>query len=248
MKSNDIDAFNRQPHLIYVIDEFASFVSGIGDKSMAELLPYYLSQLLRRGRHAKIHLVMAAQDPVMKHMKCDIGNATARLAFTCAKPHYSVTILGEGGAEKLSGNGEMYFKSPKHTGLQYIKGAFISPGEINTVCDHIRAKYNEVKWDDSYKFNVDVSLFQETTDIIDEPLASVAATMQNTDDKFLAEILMWTLGRETVSANAIHQAFKCGQRKAGRFIERLQRLGVVDEAKEKNPRNVLPATFECLLC
>ena len=245
MKSKDIEAFNRQPHLIYVIDEFVSFISGIGDRTMAELLPYYLSQLLRRGRHAKIHLVMAAQDPVMKYMKCDIGNATARLAFTCAKPHYSVTILGEGGAEKLSGNGEMYFKSPKHTGLQYIKGAFISPDEINAVCDHIRAKYNEAKWDDSYKFNVDLSAFQYTT-LIDEPLATVAATMQDADDKLLAEILMWTFGRRTVSANAIHQAFVCGQRKAGRFLEVLQKFGVVDEAKEKNPRNVLPTCFECL--
>lgn len=246
-KNEDIETFNKLPFIVCVLDEFVSFVSGIGDKQMACLLPDIISGLLRRGRHSKIHLVLAAQDPVIKDMKCDLGNATARLAFTCAKPHYSVTILGEGGAEKLSGNGEMYFKSPKHQGLQYIKGAYITPDEIRMVCDHIRTRYDEAKWDDSYKFVVDIEALRQAAVVADIPVVTGAATTQDIDDKILAKIIKWTIERNTVSANAIDQAFKnIGARKASRIIDRLYKLGIAGEANGKLGRKVLPVCIEDL--
>ncbi|MCL1995097.1 MAG: FtsK/SpoIIIE domain-containing protein [Defluviitaleaceae bacterium] len=251
LKNDDIEAFNRLPHIIYVLDEFVSFVLGIGDKMMSGLLPDTISQLLRRGRHAKMHVVLTAQDPLIKDMKTDVSNATARLAFTCAKPHYSVTILGEGGAEKLFGNGEMYFKSPKHSGLQYVKGAYVTPDEIGMVSEYICAKYIEAKWDDSCKFNIDIEALREVIlaeAIADDSLADISvAADRKTEDKLFAKIIMWTLGRETVSGNAINQAFNnIGQRKARRLLERLYTWGIAGDANIKQGREVLTVCIEDL--
>lgn len=237
------------PIIVCVFDEFHALVSGIGNRQQSDELHEMLSGLLRRGRHVKLHMALAAQDPKEKDMKCAIGTITARLAFTCAKPHYSVNILGEGGAEKLSGEGEMYFASPKHTGLQYIKGAYIAPEEIDEVCDHIRTKYKEVEWDDSYKFKIDADILHRNAEgIYDGLVVSPVAASLNTDDRLFAKIITWTLGCKTISAQQITSTFTVGMGwpKANGFVERLHTLAIVGALQGRQPRSVIPTCIEDL--
>ena len=249
LKEDNPDVFKLQPIIVCFIDECVSFVVGVGKKK-SQNLAAVISLILRLGRHTKIYLVLATQNPALDEMKCDLSPITSRIAFTCAKPKDSVTILGEGGAEKLSGNGDMYFKSQKHSGLQYMKGADIRPNEVEKVCNHIRAKYETASWDNRYKFNINVaSLKMSEEDTIYAPIINSVATALDNNDKIFAKIIMWTLNQKTVSGNAIHQAFKnfgIGQRKASEFLERLYKFGIVDEARVKNPRSVIPTTFESL--
>ena len=64
--------FNRLPRLVLVIDEFPALFMGAG-KNMSKEFTNILSSLLQRGRHAKIHLVLAAQNPTFHNMKIDLG-------------------------------------------------------------------------------------------------------------------------------------------------------------------------------
>ena len=249
LKEDNPEEFKLQPVIVCFIDECVSFVVGAGRQKSLTLADI-ISLLLRMGRHAGIYLVLATQNPAIEEMKCDLRPITSRISFTCAKPIDSVTILGEGGAEKLSGNGEMYFKS-QHSELMYLKGALVTPDEIDAVCNHVRAKYEEAEWNDQYKFTIDAASLQpdeEGTNYV-PGINSMTATLDN-DDKIFAKIIMWALGRETVSGNAIHQAFKAfsiGQRKAGELLERLHKFGIVDEAQViRGSRKVLPTTFESL--
>lgn len=249
IKKENSEIFQRLPYIVCVWDESKSFISGIGSKRMAQQLPEIISNLMRLGRNAKIHMVLIAQDPLIKEMKCEIGNATARLAFTCANPNYSVTILGKGGAEKLSGNGEMYFKSPQHPGLQYIKGAFISTCEIEEVCNVICAEYEKTEWDKRFKFTVDtrnLSLTEENT--INLLPANLVITQQDNDDKLFAEIIMWALGCKTISAQQITSTFttRMGWPKANGFVEKLQAFGIVGSLLGRQPRAVIPTCIEDL--
>lgn len=247
LKIESPEEYNRKPILVCFIDECVSFVTGVG-KQNTQTLADIISSLLRMGRHAKIFLVLATQNSTISEMKCDLNPLTSRIAFTCSSPIHSVTILGEAGADKLSGNGELYFKSQKHAGLMYIKGAFIAPDEIEKVCSHVRVKYEETEWDDSYKFTIDPASLQpdeeDTGDVIIPN--SVTTTQQDVDDKLFAKIIVWSLERETVSANAIDQVFKTGARKAGRLIEKLYKLGVAGDANVKLGRKVLPVCIEDL--
>lgn len=58
--------------------------------------------LMRMGRAAGIHLILATQFPDARTVPTDIrGNATTRIAFAVANHHESAAILGSAGAESL---------------------------------------------------------------------------------------------------------------------------------------------------
>jgi len=154
--------------------------------------------------------------------------------------------LGEGGADKLSGNGDMYFVSPKHEGFEYLKGAYNTPDEIDTVCDHVRSKYEKTEWDDSYKFVIDFDEFQQNA-IEDGLIDNPANTEQDIENKLFAKIIMWTLKNDTVSARKIKDSFEIGWPNARLFLERLYKLKIVDVAYGKLARKVLSTCFEDLL-
>jgi DNA segregation ATPase FtsK/SpoIIIE-like protein len=250
LKVENPEEYRRLPVLVCFVDECVSLVAGAGKKEKSQQLADVISQLLRNGRHAKVYTVLATQNPAINEMGCDLSPIKSRIAFTCAKPHNSVTILGEGGAEKLNGNGELYFISQRHQGLMYVKGAFIDAesGEIDMVCDHIRTKYETTEWDDRYKFVINAESLQPDAEGVDDTTSSGSTSTQDTDDKTLAKIIMWTLGRKIVSANAIYNAFKpeVGERKAKRFLERLQKLGIAGYATEKKACKVLITSIDDL--
>ena len=112
---------------------------------VAKQLTDDLSNLLRRGRHAKIHLVLATQDPTIKSTQVDMCNLTARMAFACAKPQDSVNILGRGGAEKLQGKGTMLFKTSANPEPAYLQGAFMSDEDISNILAIICENHNDTQ-------------------------------------------------------------------------------------------------------
>ena len=247
IKNENIEEFHCLPYIVCVLDESISLISGISRKQISQDVPDILSHLLRKGRNAKILLVLAAHDPLVKDMKCDIGNATARIAFTCAKPHYSVTILGEGGAEKLCGDGELLFKSSRHQGLLYMKGAYISDDEIKLVCQDIQTKFEAIKWNDKHKFSFDANsthLIERATG--DESIERIYMATLSEEDMNYAKIVLWTLEQDTVSGNAISKEFATGDRQSNKIVDKLYKHGIVGELKAKNPRKVIISKIEDL--
>jgi len=252
IRIKNTDEFQKLPIIICILDEFLSLISGVRDRQMQKELTETISNLLRRGRHGKIHMVLAAQDPTIKDMECDIGNITARVAFTCAKLNYSMTILGEAGAEKLSGNGELYFKSPKHSGLQYLQGAYISEKDIDAVVSHVCFNYankspSEKEMDQQYKFLIDDELMQQTEGDDEFDMTSNSAkSTQAVEDKLFAKVIIWALGRETVSGNMISDTFNVGWRRAKKLLDRLNSMEIAGDMDAKLPRAVLPIKIEDL--
>lgn len=120
----DKTSFEQLPRLVLVIDEFPALFVGL-EKAVSKTLTNVISSFLQRGGHAKIHVVLAAQNPTFQNMKVDLGNITARIAFKCAKKNFSEIILGEGGAENLLGRGDLLLRSPRFDGPQRIQGIYI---------------------------------------------------------------------------------------------------------------------------
>lgn len=69
IKSSDNESFRKLPRLVLVIDEFPALFVGVEDRKMVKIMTDAVSALLQRGRHAKIHVVLAAQNPTMQNMK-----------------------------------------------------------------------------------------------------------------------------------------------------------------------------------
>jgi S-DNA-T family DNA segregation ATPase FtsK/SpoIIIE len=243
--------FNLLPRIIFVIDEFLAFISGMADKNETQLAAKTLSDILRRGRHAKIHIVLAAHNPTQKNMHIDISDIPARMAFRCAKFTNSITIIGESGAEKLLGNGDMLFQSPFFDKPQRIQGAYVSDEQVNTTLKHVQLKYSNKSTkgkifdlinDKKNGFtisNEDLLEIEPKFDLqIDPPI-----NKREVDDKLLAKIIIWVLAHNSISCNLIKDTFRIGWKRADEFLEKLYGFGIVGNIYAKLPRSVIPVDY-----
>ncbi len=236
-------SFKQLPRLVLVIDEFPALFAGI-DKDMSKTLTNSVSSLLQRGRHAKIHVVLAAQNPTYQNMKVDLGNITTRIAFKCAKKNFSETILGEGGAETLMGHGDLLLRSPRYDSSSRIQGIYISPAELRETVQRIAAKFAHMT---ANKFNLVIpngDAVVSTGGLASQLSCSVVRQWPSDTDQLLANVIMWALERNSISINMLMTEFQFGWNKASRLVKRLEELGIVDRPEGKFPRKVIPGSPE----
>lgn len=133
----------KMGYIVVVIDEFADFIirSKIQEKRNkknppkpkrgqkppeehdVELLVVRLAQM---ARAVGIHLIIATQRPSVDVITGLIkANFPTRIALTTASATDSRVILGEDGAEKLSGKGDMLFVYPGNHGKVRLQGFLI---------------------------------------------------------------------------------------------------------------------------
>lgn len=241
----DPDAYNRLPRLVLVIDEFPSLFAGLDDEERKSLVAK-ISSLLQRGRHGKVYVVTAAQNPTVPTMKIDTGNFTAIVAFRCRKRNFSDTILGENGAERLAGNGDLLFKSPQHNSTVHLQGVYISPEELRQTVQQIEDRY---AGQCNRKFSTGAKGFQSSVvggnsgaDALTVPVKAKPSV----DDRTFAQVLLWALSQDSISVNALMDSFHLGWNKANRLVKRLEELGVVGELDAKLPRCVVPTEISDL--
>lgn len=231
--------FTRLTQIICVVDEFTSFVAGTDAKS--KLVREVIAEILRRGRHAKVHMIFAAHNPTQQRLKLDISDIPTKMAFKVSRLSNSLTVLSEGGAEKLSGNGDMLFQSSQGDELQRIQGAFISTKELKGILDFLRTKWSQQPFNNRYIFTIDEADPQQMeSDLTGKPLT----VKQAIDDKLFTQVALWAIGQTSISCNMITEAFNFGWRRANGFIKRLHDMGIVGDLDAKLPRMVLPQSIE----
>lgn len=245
--------FTHLPTIVCVIDEFLSFLSEISNKKMINLAAEKISAILRRGRHVKIHMVLAAHNPTQKNMLIDLSDIQSRMAFQCPKYNNSITILGQGGAEKLRGNGDMLFRSSSNATLQRVQGAFISSEDISTVLNKIKSIYinrstEKIMQDKilnlKYGFNINEKYLIESSSSEEHSPIIFLKTKDELDDKLLAEIIIWALAHKSISGNIICNTFHIGWRRSTVLIKKLELFGILGNIYAKLPRPVLPSKLD----
>lgn len=245
LQSANAKQFQRLSRLVLLIDEFPALFTGL-DKATEKTAIHALSALLQRGRHAKIHVVLAAQNPTLKIMKLDLSNITARMAFRCAKRNFSETILGEGGAERLSGKGDLLFKSATHDLLR-AQGIFITSEELTRIV-HALACIPPA-WDIHQRFVLQKNA-QDAYSFLEKPVISGTVVRDAQESLFtetlFAQIVAWALQRSTVSANQIMTQFHLGWNRANRYMAMLEQYGIVECLDAKLPRKVLSSSLKAL--
>lgn len=227
----------KQPAIICVIDEYITFIENINEKSQSKEVKNAISDILRHGRHGKIHMVLVAHNPTEKNVMVDISNMTARMAFKCAKYQNSITILGESGAEKLSSKGAMLYKSNKYPSPKYIQAAYMSPEEVRRVVERVKSAEHDL----SSRFLIPE---WEVSEPLVQEIEGIDSSLNgNNEEKELANIIMWVLEIDNVSANKLKKQFSMGNR-AKNIIVKLHKMGIVADKFANQPRKVLPQSFE----
>ena len=241
----DRTAFEKLPYIVCIIDEFPAFVgritSGKGNKRNREVI----QDLLQRGRKSRVHMVLAAQDPIKENMKISTTTITARMAFRCASKHNSRAILEYSGAEGLTGIGTMYFVSKQHTGLNFLQGSYMDE-------KNIKKTLKELGFDDNIKKQLDFAdvLSDEgngnNVEIVSEMDRDQSQPFEMTDEELLANIIMLAFRRGEISKHHIENKYKMGYGRAKRYIDKMEDYDLIErkQGKSNRARKIKPKRME----
>lgn len=125
---------NKLPYIVFIIDEFADLML-MGSSSERKEVENNIVRIAQKARAVGIHMVLATQKPLAQIMTTLIkANMPARISFSVSSAGDSRVILDEGGAEALTGNGDMLYRDPlarsEYTRIKRIQAPWISDTDI----------------------------------------------------------------------------------------------------------------------
>lgn len=226
----------KWPSIVCVIDEFPVFVRKLTAEKKDKKAYTIIGDLLERARKVKIHLVLAAQNASKGNIQIENTNLAAGMAFRCTNWHDSHAIIGTSDAVNLSGGGAMCFRCGQFEGIKRMQGAFMFPAEIEDTLDKIDFADNyDGKQYDEIKCQSNITMKSENLEKDYKPLS-----IEDEDEELLLEIIQWMQDKESVSNNQLKHDFGMGYDRAYRFLERLEKAGLISAQKKgaKLPRKI----------
>lgn len=223
------DACHDLPFIICIIDEFDDTIAGVENKQDAKKFTSSLNSIIRRGRKAKIILILASHNPKLENVKVNIGGIIPRISFQSSNHYNSSTAIGDSGAQNLSGEGAMLFKSQDERTPKLLQGSFVTLDEITEILENAPEGYD------------DIDMLEIKFPDISANIVASNVTIKN-DKRELADILFWALNNTHISVRQIQKNFKIGNR-ATEIMEILHNMNIV-MAKYSNQRREV--TANCL--
>ena len=124
---------NLLPYIVVIVDEMADLMLVAGKEVEAAV-----QRLAQMARAAGIHLIMATQRPSVDVITGTIkANFPTRVSFQVTSKIDSRTILGEGGAEQLLGQGDMLYMAGGGR-IGRVHGPFVSDEAVERVVTFLR--------------------------------------------------------------------------------------------------------------
>jgi S-DNA-T family DNA segregation ATPase FtsK/SpoIIIE len=218
-REGDEEAPRELPYLVIIIDELNELMM-VSSKEVE----VSISRLGQKARAAGIHLIMATQRPTTDIITGTIkSNLPTRIALRVFSQVDSRTILDQKGAEKLLGRGDMLFLAPNQSELQRLHGPYLSDGEIQRVTDFLRA------WGPP-------DYLEELT-VPEAESGETGGGAEDNDPLYDQAVeLVRRTGRATISH--IQRHLRVGYNRAARFIERMEREGLIGPQDGTRPREI----------
>ncbi len=214
------------PSIVIVIDELADMMMIVG-KKVEELI----ARLAQKARAAGIHLILATQRPSVDVLTGLIkANVPTRISFQVSSRIDSRTILDQGGAETLLGNGDMLFL-PSGTSIPIrAHGAFVDDHEVHRVVEFLKQTAPPNYLED---------ITRESFDSNDGFNASAGNDGGGETDALYDEAVQFVTDSRKASISSVQRRFKVGYNRAATIIESMEAAGVVSAAETNGSRVVL---------
>ncbi len=211
---------DKVPYVVIIIDELADLMM-VAAKEVEDSI----MRITQKARAAGIHMVLATQRPSTEIITGTIkSNIPSRMAFTVASSIDSRTILGQVGAEKLIGMGDMLVSLYGQLPFRG-QGSFISNEEVEDI-----AAFTKQQCSANYKIDIE-SLIE-----MGDPLHQ---TLISTNDPLYIAAKDTVLHYHKASTSMLQRHLNIGYNKAASIIETLEDEGVIGPAKGSKPREVL---------
>jgi S-DNA-T family DNA segregation ATPase FtsK/SpoIIIE len=223
----EIPALATLPSIVIVIDELADMMMIVG-KKVEELI----ARLAQKARAAGIHLVLATQRPSVDVLTGLIkANVPTRISFQVSSRIDSRTILDQGGAETLLGNGDMLFL-PSGTSIPIrAHGAFVDDHEVHRVVEFLKQTAPPNYLEEITRESSDNDGFSMGGG---DSLGGGSET-----DALYDEAVRFVVDSRKASISSVQRRFKVGYNRAATMIEDMEAAGIVSAAESNGSRVVL---------
>jgi S-DNA-T family DNA segregation ATPase FtsK/SpoIIIE len=214
------------PFIVVVVDEFADMMMQVGKK--AEEL---IARIAQKARAAGIHLILATQRPSVDVITGLIkANVPTRIAFQVSSKIDSRTILDQGGAESLLGNGDMLYLPPGTALPVRVHGAFVDDHEVQNVIAHIKQTGEP---------NYIEEILQENTAMIPGLSGGDTEGGGGESDVLYDQAVSIVLESRKASISYVQRRLKIGYNRAARMVEEMEAAGVVSQVTSSGTREVI---------
>jgi len=216
------------PYIVVVVDEMADLMMVAGKD-----IEGAIQRLAQMARAAGIHLIMATQRPSVDVITGTIkANFPTRISFQVTSKIDSRTILGEGGAEQLLGQGDMLFMAGGGR-ITRVHGPFVADSEVEAVVNHLRAQ-GEPEYNDS------VLEDEAEAAAIDAMLGvGTPAGGGKSGDELYDRAVALVAHERKASTSFVQRHLQIGYNRAARIIDQMEAEGVVSKANHVGKREVL---------
>jgi len=214
----------RLPFIVVVIDEFADMMMIVGKK-----VEQLIARIAQKARAAGIHLVLATQRPSVDVITGLIkANIPTRIGFQVSSKVDSRTILDQGGAEQLLGNGDMLFLPPGTAVPNRVHGAFVSDDEVHRLVTDWK-----MRGEPDYKPEV-------LTGGGDEPFVQLESNGDTEqEDELYDEAVAFVLESRRASTSSVQRKLRVGYNRAARLIDAMEVAGVISAMNSNGSREIL---------
>lgn len=216
----NLDEDEDLPYIVIIIDELSDLMM-----VAASEVEDHISRLAQMSRACGIHLVIATQRPSVDVITGTIkANIPSRISFAVSSQIDSRTILDMAGAEKLLGKGDMLFYPSNYMKPVRIQGAFVTDTEVENIVKYIKNN-SKAEYDHS---------------VMDE-IKSESSSNKSIDsqDDLLSEAIEIVIREQQASVSLLQRRLQVGYARAGRIIDQMEDLGVIEGHQGSKPRKVL---------
>jgi len=210
----------KMPFIIVVVDEMADLMMVAGKE-----IEHAIQRLSQMARAAGIHLIMATQRPSVDVITGTIkANFPTRISFQVSSKFDSRTILGDEGAERLLGKGDMLMMNAGGRTTR-IHGPFISDKEIEDIVSSLKQQ----------------GLPEFDEDVIREEIEdeSSLSSVNDADKDELFKDSLDIISREgKASTSLLQRKLQIGYNRAARIMDQLEEQGYISAANHVGKREI----------
>ncbi|MBN8520625.1 MAG: DNA translocase FtsK 4TM domain-containing protein [Alphaproteobacteria bacterium] len=216
------------PYIVVIVDEFADLMLVAGKD-----VENAIQRLAQMARAAGIHLIMATQRPSVDVITGVIkANFPTRISFAVTSKIDSRTILGEGGAEQLLGQGDMLYMAAGGR-ITRVHGPFASDADVENVVNFLKSQAEPSYLEEITEGNGDFG----DSEIMNAIFAGREEGGSN--DNLYDQAVALVAREQKASTSFIQRHLQIGYNKAATLIERMEKEGVVTPANRVGKREVL---------
>ena len=222
-REEDIIIPEKLSYIVVIIDELADLMLvAPADVEMA------IARITQMARPAGIHCIVATQRPTENVITDTIqSNIPARIALRCVSRFESSRIVGEEGAEKLLGKGDLLHLPPGSAKLIRAQGSLITYHEVQSIVDFIAKQAKP-----SYELEIHQQLSRAGT-------GSEEESGIDEDEEIIQDCIEVIRSEQKAGVSLLQRRLRLGYGRAARIMDELENRGIVGPSKGEEPRDIL---------